>query len=233
MTMRLFRSIVHWLKGPAHAADGGRAEREPALFVIAAPSGAGKTSLVKALVQQESDLVVSISYTTRTRRESEVDGEDYFFVDKPTFETMRDAGEFLESADVFDNCYGTARRTVESALADGHNVILEIDWQGARQVRSAMPDCQTIFILPPSRAELETRLRHRRTDTDEVIARRLRDSVSDMGHWDEFDYVVVNDEFDTAVADLVAIVRGQGERARADRAELRPLLADLLTPGGE
>ncbi len=228
MTMRLIDRIARWFKRPAHDADGGGAARTPALFVIAAPSGAGKTSLVKALVRETSDLVVSISYTTRTRRESEVDGEDYFFIDKPTFEAMRDNGEFLESADVFDNCYGTARSTVDAALADGHSVVLEIDWQGARQVRSAMPDCQTIFILPPSRAELEKRLRHRRTDTDEVIARRLRDSVSDMSHWDEFDYVVVNDDFDAAVADLMAVVRGRGEKARATRPELGPLLADLL-----
>jgi len=198
------------------------------LFVIAAPSGAGKTSLVRALMQRQPALCFSISYTTRPRRASEQEGHDYFFVDKTTFERMIAAGAFLEHAQVFDNFYGTSRAQVESLLDAGGNVILEIDWQGARQIRRAMPQCQSIFILPPSRAELERRLRTRATDTDEVIARRLRDSMADMSHWGEFDYVVINDEFEQATCDLEAIVSGRGEGLRGDRSELRTLIESLL-----
>lgn len=198
------------------------------LFVIAAPSGAGKTSLVRALMQRQPALCFSISYTTRPRRASEREGHDYFFVDKTTFERMIAAGAFLEHAQVFDNFYGTSRAQVESLLDAGGNVILEIDWQGARQIRRAMPQCQSIFILPPSRAELERRLRTRATDTDEVIARRLRDSMADMSHWGEFDYVVINDEFEQATCDLEAIVSGRGEGLRGDRSELRTLIESLL-----
>ena len=181
------------------------------LFVIAAPSGAGKTTLVKALVVRNPELRFSISYTTRPKRRNEADGVDYLFVSKDEFDELRGAGALLESAEVFDNHYGTSRAQVEEHLEHGHNVILEIDWQGARQVREAMPECVTIFILPPSHDELVRRLRDRRTDSDAVIERRLHDAVSDMGHWDEFDYVVINDDLDHAVADLEAVLAGEGQ----------------------
>ena len=178
------------------------------LWVMAAPSGAGKTSLARALLEREPRLKFSISYTTRKRRSSEVDGRDYFFVDVPTFEDMVRRDAFLEHAQVFDNWYGTGREHVEALLAGGDSVLLEIDWQGARQVRERAPAARSIFILPPSAAELERRLRGRATDTEATIARRLRDSVADMAHWPEFDYVVVNDDFDTALAQLTAIIAG-------------------------
>jgi guanylate kinase len=203
------------------------APRRGSLFVIAAPSGAGKTSLVKAVLARDPALRVSISHTTRKRRETEVAGRDYHFIPVEEFKRLRDAGEFLEHAQVFDNFYGTGRAQVEALRREGHSVILEIDWQGARQVRKAQPDCTSIFILPPSRHALEQRLRNRKTDSDEVIARRLRDSIADMTHYAEFDRVIVNDEFETAVAQLLEILAGQPGYESA-RPELRPLLADLL-----
>ena len=197
------------------------------LFVIAAPSGAGKTSLVRALIQRMTSLRFSISYTTRPKRPSETHGHDYFFVENNEFDAMASRGEFLEHARVFDNQYGTSRAQVEAALASGQDLILEIDWQGAQQIRRAMPACVSIFILPPSRDELERRLRARGTDAEDVIQRRLRDAAADMTHWDEFDYVVVNEEFDRALEDLVAIVRGGTEAAtRAGR--MRPGLAERV-----
>ncbi len=199
------------------------------LFVIAAPSGAGKTSLVRALMQRRPTLRFSISYTTRAQRPNERDGHDYFFVDKPQFERMVAAGDFLEHARVFDNYYGTSRSQVERILDASQDVLLEIDWQGAQQIRRTLPECRSIFVLPPSREALEQRLRGRKTDSDEVIARRLRDSLADLSHWSEFDYIVVNDDFDRATAELEAIVTGQGEHLRRDRAELRELLARLLS----
>jgi guanylate kinase len=198
------------------------------LFVIAAPSGAGKTSLVRALVARRPALRFSISYTTRPQRPNEQDGRDYFFVDKQSFERMAADGEFLEYASVFDNYYGTSRAQVEQLLAAGENVLLEIDWQGAQQIRRSMPECRSIFILPPSRAALEQRLRGRGTDSDEVIARRLRDSIADMSHWDEFDDVVVNDDFEQASGELAAIVAGETQRYSRGRSELRTLLDRLL-----
>ena len=198
------------------------------LYVIAAPSGAGKTSLVRALLAQESSLRFSISYTTRKQRSAEQHGRDYFFVDKVTFEAMVAKGEFLEHAQVFDNYYGTSKTQVNELLSQGANVILEIDWQGAQQVRNVMPDCRSIFILPPSREELERRLRGRGTDTEEVIQRRLRDAVSDMSHWTEFDYVVINNDFEKALAELKSIVQQQGEALRSNRAELKAWIAALV-----
>jgi guanylate kinase len=199
------------------------------LFVIAAPSGAGKTSLVKALLARKPELHVSISHTTRAMRPTEQPGREYYFVSKDEFREKVNRKEFLEHAQVFDNYYGTGRAPVNEQLAQGRNVILEIDWQGARQVRAAMPEARTIFILPPSRQALEERLRNRKTDSDEVIARRLRDAVGDMSHWDEFDYVVVNDDFDRATGDLVAIVEGRGDAFMAARPALTPLLENLLS----
>ena len=199
------------------------------LFVIAAPSGAGKTSLVRALMERRPALRFSISYTTRKQRPTERDGHDYFFVDKDEFKRMVDAQEFLEHAQVFDNFYGTSRKQVEQILDQGQDVLLEIDWQGAQQIRRALPECRSIFVLPPSREALEQRLRNRATDSDEVIARRLRDSIADLSHWNEFDYIVVNDDFERATQDLEAIVTGQGEHLRRDRAGLQGLIAKLLT----
>ncbi len=197
--------------------------------MIAAPSGAGKTSLVRALMQRRPALRFSISYTTRAQRPTERNEHDYFFVDREKFEQMRDAGEFLEHARVFDNYYGTSRSQVERILDASQDVLLEIDWQGAQQIRRTLPECRSIFVLPPSREALEQRLRGRKTDSEEVIARRLRDSLADLSHWSEFDYIVVNDDFERATAELEAIVTGQGEHLRRDRAELRELLARLLS----
>jgi guanylate kinase len=204
------------------------ATRRGALFVIAAPSGAGKTSLVKAVVDRDPNLRVSVSHTTRKQRPTEEPGRDYNFVSVEEFKRLIEAGEFLEYAPVFDNFYGTGRAQVEALRTAGHDVILEIDWQGAQQVRKALPDCKSIFILPPSRAELETRLRNRNTDSEPVIERRLRDAVADMSHYAEFDRVLVNDDFETTVAQLLAILRGGGTEYGAKRADLTPLLADLL-----
>jgi len=198
------------------------------LYVVAAPSGAGKTSLVRALLAQEPSARFSISYTTRKQRPNEQHSRDYFFVDKPTFEGMVAAGDFLEHAQVFDNYYGTSKSQVKELLAQGANVILEIDWQGAQQIRLVMPDCRSIFILPPSRDELERRLRGRGTDDEAVIQRRLKDAVSDMSHWKEFDYAVVNNDFETALSELKSIVLRQGEALRSDRAELKTAVATLL-----
>jgi guanylate kinase len=198
------------------------------LFVIAAPSGAGKTSLVHALMQREPRLRFSISYTTRAPRPNEQPGRDYFFVSKEEFQRMIAEGAFLEHANVFDNYYGTSKSQVEQMLEQGDNVLLEIDWQGARQVRAAMPDCASIFILPPSREALEARLRGRATDSDQVIARRLRDSIADMSHWNEFAYVVINDDFERALHDLHSIVRGEGAHLKAQRAEVQQLVKRLL-----
>jgi len=190
------------------------------LFVIAAPSGAGKTTLVKALVARNPSLKFSISYTTRKKRDTEEHGRDYYFVDEYEFRSLQQKGELLESAVVFDNLYGTSRSQVEDHLDRGDHVILEIDWQGAGQVRESMPGCVTIFILPPSRAELEKRLRGRRTDSDEVISRRLADALGDMSHWDEFDYVIINDNLDAAVDQLEAILAGSGDDNRCDNASV-------------
>lgn len=198
------------------------------LFVIAAPSGAGKTTLVHATVLNSPDLRFSISYTTRPQRVNEVDGKDYFFVSKQQFEAMRANDELLESATVFDNFYGTSREQVQKILAAGQSVVLEIDWQGARQVRAGMPDCVSIFVLPPSLAELERRLRDRRTDADAVIERRLRDAVSDMGHWPEFDYVIINDDLNQAVSELETVFAGEGEAHSTGNPALRARVGEIL-----
>jgi len=179
-------------------------------------------------MERDPSLKFSISYTTRPQRPKEVHGHDYFFVDRDEFERKVSAREFLEYAQVFDNYYATPRREVEVSLAKGEDLILEIDWQGAQQVRRAMPECVSIFILPPSRTALEERLRSRGTDSDEIIARRLRDAVADMTHWSEFDYVIVNDDFDHALADLKAIIADHGQSLRSDRPELKAITARLL-----
>ncbi|MGB9332073.1 MAG: guanylate kinase [Steroidobacteraceae bacterium] len=198
------------------------------LFVITAPSGAGKTSLVNALLKSEPNLRLSISHTTRPRRPTETDGREYHFVTQAQFEQLISQGEFLEHARVFDNFYGTSRAFVEAQLRQGHDVLLEIDWHGAQQVRAALPECVSIFILPPSRRALAERLAKRATDSAEVIARRLRDAAADMSHYREFAYVIVNDDFAHALADLRRIIAGQGADLASDRAQLKSLLNELL-----
>jgi guanylate kinase len=185
-----------------------RAVRRGILLVLSAPSGAGKTTLVKALLARDPSLRFSISYTTRPPRPGETDGKDYCFVDRAQFQQMVREEAFLEHAEVFGNFYGTSRAGVEALRASGHDVLLEIDWQGARQIRTNAPDCRTVFILPPSVAELERRLRSRATDSEDVIRRRLGQALDDIAHWAEFDFVVVNENLAEAVDGLIAILRG-------------------------
>ena len=176
------------------------------LFIIAAPSGGGKTSLVNALLEQDSRLVISVSHTTRAPRPGEVDGEHYHFVSEQDYRQMVDAGDFMEHAVVFDHYYGTNRNAVAAQLDQDRDVILEIDWQGARQVKSAFPDCCSIFIIPPSLEILRKRLTGRGQDSEKVIQRRMRDARAEISHWAEFDFLVVNDNFDAALEELLAII---------------------------
>jgi guanylate kinase len=200
------------------------------LYVVSAPSGAGKTSLVKALMQREPRIQFSVSYTTRAPRPNEIAGRDYHFVSPERFNEMIANEEFLEHARVFDNCYGTGVRAVREALANGEQLLLEIDWQGARQVRARIPEACSIFILPPSRGALELRLKGRSTDSEEVIQRRLQDAAEDLGHWTEFDYVVINDDFARAIEDLQSIVEHRGAALVAQRPEVVRLAAALAKP---
>jgi guanylate kinase len=197
------------------------------LYVVAAPSGAGKTSLVKALMQREPHIRFSVSYTTRKPRPTEVAGRDYHFVSKERFAEMAANHEFLEHAQVFDNCYGTGVRAVQEALSNGAQLLLEIDWQGARQVRKRLPEARSIFIMPPSRQSLELRLKARSTDSDEIIQRRLRDAADDLSRWSEFDYVVINDNFEQAIRDLQDIAHDRASHLLARRPEVLRLAARL------
>ncbi len=199
------------------------------LYIIAAPSGAGKTSLVKALLESVSGIEVSVSFTTRPCRPGEQDGVNYHFVDLQTFQRMIAAGEFLEHAEVFGNHYGTAKSNIIERLQQGVDVILEIDWQGARQVRQALPEAVGIFIIPPSREILEQRLRSRGQDSQEIIDRRMRDAVSEISHYNEFDYLVVNDEFEPALTELRAIILARRLRVEVQRVKLNELLTRLVT----
>lgn len=198
------------------------------LYIISAPSGAGKTSLVKALLESTDNIMVSVSHTTRPMRNGEVDGQDYHFTDVASFRQMITDNAFLEHAQVFDNFYGTSRSSALDRMKHGMDVILEIDWQGAAQVRKKMPEAVSIFILPPSRSELEARLRGRGTDSDEVIARRLGEAVVEMGHYREFDYLVFNDDFDTALQQLRAIVLARRQRIEAQSLKNEEALRGLL-----
>lgn len=199
------------------------------LFVIAAPSGAGKTSLVKALVENTEQICVSISHTTRPMRPGEVDGTNYHFVSPEQFLQMVAHNQFLEHAQVFDNYYGTSQHWVAQQLKKGIDVVLEIDWQGALQVRKLKPDCIGIFILPPSRAELEHRLRQRGQDSEIVIARRMEQAIDELTHYIEFDYLVVNQDFNTALNDLQSIVRSQRLTHRIQATKQEKLLKSLFT----
>lgn len=198
------------------------------LFVISAPSGAGKTSLVKALLEKTEGIGVSVSHTTRAMREGEQDGFDYHFIDKSKFEKMVEESAFLEHAQVFDNFYGSAIANIEAKLTQGEDVILEIDWQGAEQVRKQLPYSVNIFILPPSQAALEERLRGRGQDSNEIIARRMRDAKSETSHYAEYDYLVVNDDFEQALKELQSIVLTRRCRYGAQSERLSPLLKELL-----
>ena len=198
------------------------------LYIVAAPSGAGKTSLTKALLELEPGIGLSVSYTSRAPRQNEIDGVHYHFVTRAAFEEMIARGEFFEHAVVHGDLKGTSRVTVERTLAQGRDVLLEIDWQGARQVRALIADTVSIFILPPSRAELERRLRARASDSEDVIRRRLDDSRADIAHATEFDYLVVNDNFEIALGELRAIIVSRQMRSDVQRARHAALIADLL-----
>jgi guanylate kinase len=199
------------------------------LYIISAPSGAGKTSLVKQLVADVDGLTVSISHTTRQMRPGETHGQDYYFVTVADFQAMQEKQAFLEHAQVFDNFYGTAQQTVEENLNRGLDVILEIDWQGAEQIKKLLPDSLSIFILPPSTEVLFERLRNRGQDGEEIIARRMRDAVTEISHHDEFDYLVVNDVFEQALTELKSIVIANRLTKQRQLHNLRPLLTSLLS----
>jgi guanylate kinase len=192
------------------------------LFIISAPSGAGKTSLARALIASAANATMSVSHTTRPRRASEVEGVDYFFVSQTEFLSMTDEGVFLEYAEVYGNYYGTSRNAVEAMLAQGVNVLLDIDWQGARLVREQMPEAISISILPPSIDELERRLRSRGSDSEDVIKNRMRQALDEMRHSDESDFRVLNDDFNLALNDLTLILSGESDK-------LRPLTVNLAS----
>ncbi|MBK5968762.1 guanylate kinase [Thiorhodovibrio winogradskyi] len=198
------------------------------LFVVSAPSGAGKTSLVRTLLNGHPKLRLSVSYTTRSPREGEVDGEHYHFVSRETFERMVLENAFVEYAHVFDNAYGTARETLRQALDAGQDVLLEIDWQGARQVREHFPEAVSIFILPPSLKELEQRLRNRGQDSEEIINRRMAEARSELSHYGEYDYLIVNDRFEAALAELRALVCAFGLRRANQQQKLGGTLGAML-----
>ena len=222
-------------KAPRGRRSAVRADRPPrgGLWVIAAPSGAGKTSLVRALLERDPTLRFSISYTTRAPRKSEKNGLDYFFVDKRKFQELVKRGAFLEHAQVFDNWYGTSREHVDVLRDAGHTVLLEIDWQGAQQVRKRARDAQTIFILPPNAAELERRLRLRATDSEATIQRRLRDSLGDMTHWEEFNHLIVNDDFEAALGRLTAVIAGKDQRHGTASPAVQAAAKAILRSGAE
>lgn len=199
------------------------------LFVISAASGAGKTSLVKSVLQHVSDIEVSVSHTTRAPREGEDDGVDYHFVDKETFQAMVNGSEFIESATVFGNMYGTSRQHIEEQLLKGKDVILEIDWQGAQQIRQLMNDCRTIYVVPPSVAALRERLTSRGQDDESVINQRMQEAISEMSHYVEFDYLIINDDFDEARDNLAAIIKGNRMLHEHQQQKHADLLAKLLS----
>lgn len=198
------------------------------LYIISAPSGAGKSSLVKALTDTCGDVRVSVSHTTRAMRPGEIDGVHYHFVDHDQFKALMERGDFLEHAQVFDNFYGTSQSALERTLAQGYDLILEIDWQGAQQVRKLMPEAKSIFILPPTQEALRHRLTQRGQDSSEVIERRMRDAVSEMSHYVEYDYIVINDDFGHALDDLKAIFRANQLRQGPQQQRHAGLLAELL-----
>ncbi len=198
------------------------------LLTVSAPSGAGKTSLVRAVVEQDDNLRVSVSHTTRPMRPGEIDGKNYHFTNRTVFEEARDEGAFFEWAEVFGNWYGTSKSEVERTLAEGVDVILEIDWQGAQQVKKVMPECCTIFIVPPSVATLEARLRARGQDDDATISRRMADAKRELAHCIDGDYLILNDDFEAAQRDLQAIIRSERLKTPRQQQCLHSVLEDLL-----
>lgn len=196
---------------------------------MSAPSGAGKTSLIKALMAQDERVEVSVSHTTRPQRPGEVEGVNYFFISTEVFREMREAGAFFESAEVFGHFYGTSLTQLEARLSDGADVILEIDWQGAQQVRKLLPDSAWLFILPPSLEALESRLQARGQDAEDTIDIRMRAARDEMSHWDEADYLIINDQFNAALEALQALVRSLRLRTGQQQSALQDLIEDLLT----
>ncbi len=202
------------------------------LFVVSAPSGAGKTTIVRRLVESNPRIRVAVSHTTRTARKHERHGRDYFFVEDKEFDAIRDSGGFLEHAEVFGNRYGTSRREVDEKQASGRPVILEIDWQGAGQVRRAMPEAQTVFLLPPSREELVKRLEGRNSDRAAVVARRLAEARDDIGQWRDFHYVLINDDLDRTCRQMALVLEGRGEEYSVTDPRRRACVAELIASGG-
>ena len=196
---------------------------------MSAPSGAGKTSLIKALMEQDQRVEVSVSHTTRPQRPGEVEGVNYFFISTEVFHEMREAGGFFESAEVFGHLYGTSLTQLEARLSEGADVILEIDWQGAQQVRKLLPDSAWLFILPPSLEALESRLQARGQDAEDTIDIRMRAARDEMSHWDEADYLIINDQFDAALEALQALVRSLRLRTGQQQSALQDLIEDLIT----
>ena len=198
------------------------------LYIVSAPSGAGKTSLVKALIDSMAQVRVSVSHTTRAMRPGEVDGVNYHFTSRDEFVEMLKQGDFLEHAEVFGNLYGTSHSWVKQTLAKGYDLILEIDWQGAQQVRKLVPDAKSIFILPPTHKDLRQRLHNRGQDADDVIDLRMQQAITEMSHYVEYDYIVINDQFATALDDLKAIFRANQLRLESQQKRHTQLLCDLL-----
>ena len=198
------------------------------LYIVSAPSGAGKTSLVKALIDSMAQVRVSVSHTTRAMRPGEVDGVNYHFTSRDKFVEMLKQGDFLEHAEVFGNLYGTSHSWVKQTLAKGYDLILEIDWQGAQQVRKLVPDAKSIFILPPTHKDLRQRLHNRGQDADDVIDLRMQQAIAEMSHYVEYDYIVINDQFATALDDLKAIFRANQLRLESQQKRHTQLLCDLL-----
>ena len=198
------------------------------LLIVSAPSGAGKTSLIEALMEQDQRVEVSVSHTTRPQRPGELEGVNYFFISTETFHEMREAGAFFESAEVFGHFYGTSLTQLEVRLSDGADVILEIDWQGAEQVRKLLPDSAWLFILPPSLEALNSRLQARGQDAEDTIEIRMRAARDEMSHWDQADYLIINDQFDSALEALLALVRSLRLRTGQQQSALQNLIEDLL-----
>ena len=197
------------------------------LYIISAPSGGGKTSLVNALVNQIPQMKISISHTTRPARPHEEEGVHYFFVDEPSFNTLQEKGQFLESAKVFNYFYGTSKETIERQLEAGFDILLDIDWQGARQIKAQM-ECVQIFIVPPSREALLERLRNRKQDSETIISERMRQANREIAHFEEYDFLIINDTFELALADLVAIVKSQRLRVSYQKDRFKQMLSTLI-----
>lgn len=210
------------------SAQGETAPVPGLLVILSAPSGAGKTSLYRGVLERMDNVVASVSHTTRPPRPGEQDGVDYHFVSEPVFEELVECGEFLEHAWVFDRYYGTSHSAVDRHRAAGRDVILEIDWQGARQIREQLSDAVSVFVLPPSRQALEERLEGRGQDDSAVIARRMRDAESEMSHYDEYDFVLVNDDFEDALDNLMAIIRSERVRLAHRREAMDGFVAGLM-----